>query len=214
MRMFDKLGDFAGALGRGMVAGAIGTAAITLSTMLEARLRRRPPSTAPAEVAEKVLDIEPRTDRAEARLANLVHWDYGTTWGAARGLLDAFGVRGVAGTIAHFGAVWGAALVALPKLGVATPVFRWKPGEIAIDAAHHAVYAAVTGAVFDAFVRSPVSRFARISAALGAGTFARTLRRAGARTNARLRRVPGVRRFVPRPSMGQRFTARITALAA
>jgi hypothetical protein len=60
--------------------------------------------------------------------------------GAARGVLAALGFRGPAATLLHFGAVWGSALVMLPKLDVAPPVREWGVPELAIDAMHHGVY--------------------------------------------------------------------------
>jgi hypothetical protein len=46
-----KLGDVAAAVGKGLFAGAAGTAAMTLSSTIEMRLRRRPASSAPADAA-------------------------------------------------------------------------------------------------------------------------------------------------------------------
>ncbi len=43
-----RVGDLAGSVGKGLVAGLVGTAAMTVSSSLEAELRRRAPSTAPA----------------------------------------------------------------------------------------------------------------------------------------------------------------------
>ena len=81
-------------IGRGILAGAAGTAAMTLSSTLEAKLRGRPYSTAPAKAAARALGIETFDDgEAYARFSNLVHWGYGTGWGVARGMLRASGVR-------------------------------------------------------------------------------------------------------------------------
>lgn len=53
-----RTGDIAGAVGKGLAAGLIGTAAMTISSTIEARVRQREPSTAPADAAAKVLGIE------------------------------------------------------------------------------------------------------------------------------------------------------------
>jgi len=144
------LGDTAAAVGRGLFAGAAGTAAMTVSSTLEAKLRDRGSSSAPADAAGKVLGVEPRDEAGEARFSNVVHWGYGTSWGAVRGLLHVAGIDGAAATAAHFAAVWGGAQVMLPALDVAPPPWESPKVEVAIDAFHHAVYAIATGLAFAA----------------------------------------------------------------
>jgi hypothetical protein len=140
-------------LGRGLLAGLAGTAAMTISTTIEMKLRRRPPSRAPAEAAKKLLRLRARSEKAERRLANLVHWSYGTFWGVARAAVGAAGLRGFAAPAAHFGILWGSALVALPAIGVAPPVYRWPPAEIGTDLVHHAVYVAASDAAYRVLAR-------------------------------------------------------------
>jgi hypothetical protein len=136
-------------IGRGLVASFAGTAAMTISSTLEAKLRGRAASSAPARATAKVLGIESfEDDRAEARFNDLSHWGYGTGWGVVRGLLTAFGLSPRAATIAHGAAVYGAAQVTLPALEIAPPAIFWPKEEIAIDAFHHAVYAAATGGAY------------------------------------------------------------------
>src|SRR3712207_9240685 len=90
-----KLGDVAAAVGKGLFAGAAGTAAMTLSSTIEMKLRGRPASSAPADAAAQVLGVEPKGEKEETRFSTVVHWGYGTSWGAARGLIGAAGLRGV-----------------------------------------------------------------------------------------------------------------------
>jgi hypothetical protein len=135
---------------RGFVAGALGTAAMTVSSTLEMRLRGREPSTVPARAAAKVLGVEPAGDVGAHRFATIVHWAYGSGWGAARGAIGALGLRGASATVAFFVVVWGFELALLPRLDVGVPpVSEWQPPEIAVDALHHAVYATATGAVYE-----------------------------------------------------------------
>ena len=137
-------------IGKGLVAGFAGTAAMTISSTLEARLRNRAPSSAPARATAKVLGIKEFEDEiAKARFNDLSHWGYGTSWGVLRGLLAATGMSPKAATAAHGAAIYGAAQVTLPALEVAPPSIFWGPGEIAIDAFHHAVYAAATGLAYE-----------------------------------------------------------------
>ncbi len=120
-------------IGKGIAAGLVGTAAMTVSSTLEAKLRKRAVSTAPARAAAKALGIELFEDgEAYAKFSNLVHWGYGTGWGVARGVLRAVGVSPRLATPAHFAALWGSAIVTLPKY-----LF------------HHAVYVAAAGAAYE-----------------------------------------------------------------
>jgi hypothetical protein len=144
----------AAAVGKGLFAGAAGTAAMTVSSTLEMKLRGRPGSSSPARAAEKVLGVQPVDAKAEARFANLVHRGYGTAWGAASGLIAAAGLSGPAATAAHLAAVWGSEQVMLPALDVAPPLTEWGAREVAIDAFHHLVYAAATGAAYSLLDRA------------------------------------------------------------
>lgn len=144
-----KLSALATTIGKGLVAGVAGTAAMTVSSTFEAKLRGREFSTAPAKAAQKLLGIKEFTSpAAEARFSNLVHWSYGTGWGVARAVFGRMlGTK--AADAAHFGAVWGSALVMLPALDVAPPAWTWGAEEVAIDALHHAIYVTATGLAYE-----------------------------------------------------------------
>ena len=112
-----KLNTLAASVGKGLLAGFVGTAAMTVSSSLEARLRHRAASSAPARATAKVLGIKEFEDaRSAARFSNLSHWGYGTGWGVVRGLLAAAGLSPRSATAAHGAVVWGSAAVALPAL--------------------------------------------------------------------------------------------------
>src|SRR5215471_18949844 len=123
---------------------------MTISSTLEAKLRGRAPSTAPARATAKALGIASFEDAvAQARFNDLSHWGYGTGWGVVRGLLSAAGLPPRAATLAHGAAVWGTAQVALPAWDIAPPAIFWAPREIAIDALHHTVYTVATGMAYE-----------------------------------------------------------------
>jgi hypothetical protein len=127
---------------------------MTISSSLEARLRGRAPSTAPARATAKVLGIrEFDSELAHARFSDLSHWGYGTGWGVVRGLLGATALSPRRATLAHGAAIYGAAQVTLPALEVAPPAIFWGKEEVAIDLFHHAVYAAATGAAYGLIAR-------------------------------------------------------------
>ena len=123
---------------------------MTLSSTLEMKLREREGSTAPADAAAKVLGIQPRNPAGKARFSNVVHWAYGTGWGAARGVIGAAGLSGPAATGAHFAAIWPSALVMLPATGVAPPPWKWGAAELGVDALHHLVYVTATSVAYAA----------------------------------------------------------------
>ena len=98
------------------MAGFAGTAAMTISSTLEAKLRGRAPSSAPARATAKMLGIKEFEDGvAQARFNDLSHWRYGTSWGVLRRLLGGPGCPPGA-TAAHGAAIYGAAQVTLRAL--------------------------------------------------------------------------------------------------
>lgn len=141
--------ELAASVGRGLLAGLAGTAVMTAVQLFEMKLSGSSPSAAPAEAAEKVLGIEPKDARAEERLSNLIHFAYGTGWGAVRGALQRLGLGGRAATHMHLMLVWGAGIAMFPALGLAPPVTRWSSKQVTRDFLHHAVYAVTTGVVYD-----------------------------------------------------------------
>lgn len=143
------LGAIGAAIGKGLIAGAAGTVAITLSQMIEMRITKRKPSDAPVKAVKKTLHIEPEPGNKGA-FADEVHWVYGSSWGVFRGLLSLAGLTGFAATTAHMAAIWGTAITIEPKLDIAPPITEWEPKDIAVDFFHHAVYALVAGLVYDA----------------------------------------------------------------
>jgi hypothetical protein len=151
------LGRLAGDIGRGILAGAVGTAAMTISSTVEMKLRDRDPSTVPAEAASQVLGVRV-WKQDQAKFANVVHWQYGSSIGALRGLLSAFGLREPLASGIFFTTVWGIALAMVPKLSDAPPLKEWGPEDLAIDAFHHLVYAAATGLAISTLFRARSKR--------------------------------------------------------
>lgn len=150
-----RIGKVAGALGKGLFAGLVGTAAITVSQSVEMILTDRAPSTIPADAAAKVFGIQPVDDEKKSKLANEVHWLYGTSWGLFRGILGAVGIKDSSATLLHFIAIWGGALTIQPSLDLAPPVKQWNLQTIITGGIHHAFYALVAGAVYDAIDAKP-----------------------------------------------------------
>ena len=148
-----RTGRVAADIGIGLAAGLAGTAAITASTMIESKLRGRGESQAPAEAAQKVIGVEATSEENKARFSTMVHWAYGTGWGAARGLLDAAGLSPLAATATHAALVWGAEQAMLPSMKLAPPPTEQGAAELAVDGAHHLLYAVATGAAYSLLSR-------------------------------------------------------------
>lgn len=151
----EKAGNLSGTAGRGLLAGLVGTAAITLSQMIDMKLTGREPSETPVQAAGKVIGFEAKGEEQEEinnknKLNQMVHFAYGTLWGEGRAAISSFGLSGWKATTLHFTAIWATALIMLPSLKVAPPVKKWGAKEIAKDALHHAIYATAAGLTFDA----------------------------------------------------------------
>ena len=146
----NALGELAGAIGKGLLAGLAGTAAITLSQMIEMKITKRQPSDAPIKVASQITGAATADESQKEKLNNEIHYAYGTSWGIVRGLLGFAGLKGLPATLVHFGAIWATELVMLPKYDAAPPVNEQEPKSVAIDALHHAVYAVAAGLAYDA----------------------------------------------------------------
>ncbi|GAB3820870.1 hypothetical protein [Pontibacter rugosus] len=162
------LGD---AIGKGILAGLAGTAAITISQMIEMKITKRGGSSSPSKVAGQVMGVvpsnkkqaselagetvEPEKTNEEvkeehaARFSQLMHWQYGTSWGVPRGLLSLTGLNGLPATALHFAGIWSTAQVMLPAANASEPITKWSPKQIATDVLHHAVYAVAAGLMFD-----------------------------------------------------------------
>ncbi|MCJ8163221.1 hypothetical protein MKJ04_00095 [Pontibacter sp. E15-1] len=140
----------AGGIGIGVVAGLVGTAVLTAAQMLEMQISGREPSNTPYKAVKKTFGIKAQSEEDKELLTNVTHFAYGTTWGIPRGIMAAFGTNSIAGTTAHFSAVWGTELGMLPAMDVSEPITKWSTKAIAQDAMFHAIYAVATGLTADA----------------------------------------------------------------
>jgi len=94
------------ALGRGLVAGLLGTAAMTTSSTAEAKL-----SGGPAQLRRRLrpmVGVVPRIRPVRIASTTLAHWWYGTAWGTFRSACDVAVLGGPMATLLHRVAVWGA----------------------------------------------------------------------------------------------------------
>lgn len=134
---------------RGLLAGLVGTVAMTISEMIEMRATGREASTVPAQVGSTLLGVHPDSDEQTGRLNTVVHWGHGALLGATRGLMSITGLRGLQATLGHFAAFWIGDVALYKVLGIAPAPWRWKRQELVIDVLHKGVYALVTGAAYE-----------------------------------------------------------------
>jgi uncharacterized membrane protein len=142
------------AVGRGVAAAAVGTAAMTSAQVWLRGFTGGEGSDAPAKVGEKILGAFGVKVRKRQRpaLGTAMHALYGTSWGVPFGLLHGRGgptspAKGLA-----FGfEVWLVSLADLPALGVAEPVWRQSPASVAQDLGFHLVFGLATAAAYEAF---------------------------------------------------------------
>jgi len=146
----NALGELGSAIGKGLIAGLAATVAITISQMIEMKITKREPSEAPVKVAKETVGVKPASPELKEQLANELHWAYGTSWGIARGIIGLTGLKGIPAALVHFGSIWGASMLMLPKFNAAPPVYKEEPKVIAIDGFHHLVYALTATVVYDA----------------------------------------------------------------
>jgi hypothetical protein len=140
----STLGDVAAAVGRGIFAGLAGTAAMTAGQAVEMKLRGRPGSTTPGDLAAGLLGVEAVGEAERQRFSNLVHWTWGTGWGVLRGLLATSGLRGVPVLVTHFAIVLGGDFALLACRGLAPPPWRWTRQELVFEALHKGVLTTTT----------------------------------------------------------------------
>ena len=147
--------DILKAAGLGLVAGLVGTAALTLAERLEMALTGREPSTVPGQVGVKVAGREPGANpELVERLNPVVHWGHGIGLGAARGLLDAAGLGPLAATLVFYPVVFGGDAALYRALGIAPAPWHWSRAELATDLFGKGVLAFATSGAYIALENS------------------------------------------------------------
>jgi hypothetical protein len=152
-------------LARGVVAGIVGTAAMTGYQLAVAKARGKPLGTpvphrwadapAPAQVAKKAAEAVGQGRRFTREdvplLTNTMHWLYGVSWGAVYGLIG--GRDPVTSGVALGTGVWAASYAELVPFGIYEPPWRTPPAELALDLSYHLVYGMAVAGVFAALDR-------------------------------------------------------------
>ncbi len=140
---------------RGLLAGAAGVAAMTLAEKLEQPVTRRPNSFVPAHTLERLLRLPHKPDEERLWLNWTMHWGQGILLGIARALMSRSGFRGPVGSFLFLNLRLLNDQALENATGVGAPPWTWPRDEQAVDIAHKAIYAFVTGLVADRLVRDP-----------------------------------------------------------
>jgi hypothetical protein len=157
-----------GALIRGALAGAVGTAA--MDSLLFARYRRGGGTSrfldwefsagitnweeapAPAQVGRRLVEglLQVQLPPTRARLVNnLTHWAFGIANGAPYGLVAGSLPTALVRYGLPFGAaVWSSGYVVLPAAGLYEPIWKYDVKTLANDLSAHLVFGLTTAAVF------------------------------------------------------------------
>jgi hypothetical protein len=157
-----------GAVARGLAAGVVGTGCMTAWQTLATRLqgsgnqsggeRSEEPkdpwedASAPAKVAKRIGEGVFHKDVPAdliPLLTNVMHWGYGTGWGAVHGLIAGSTRRSGIRQGALFGAgVWASSYAQLVPMGLYAPPWTYPPGELALDLSYHLVYGTGVAAAY------------------------------------------------------------------
>ena len=140
---------------RSVLAGATGTAALTLAYAAERRLRPAvsgpldyDDSLVPGQIVAGVLHLPSVTNREKNDLGLALRWGYGSAFGLWHGLLRCRLSEPSAS--AAFGAtLMTATLTLFPLLGRTPPPWRWPPSVIATAFGTHAAYVGAVAVVGD-----------------------------------------------------------------
>jgi hypothetical protein len=136
-------------IARGMVAGVAGTVVMTaFQKFVEIPLTGRETSYAPADFAQRILPIKPRTGQGREQLNTVTHFALGTMWGTAYGLTARAGLRGAKAVAVVFPVVYSTDVLLNTALGLYKPG-TWSAQDWTVDLANKFVQAAATGALYD-----------------------------------------------------------------
>jgi hypothetical protein len=144
---------------KGLVAGLVGTATMTLAQGAEYVLTPARPSDAPAQVADKLsrrLGLGRIKRRNKAAVNQGMHWLYGSAWGIPYGVFAATAKARPELTGPMFGLlVWGVGLAQEPALGIADPPWKRSVQSLGSEAFFHVVYGIGAGAALRVLRNAP-----------------------------------------------------------
>jgi hypothetical protein len=142
-------------LGKGLLAGAAGAAAMTVCEKIEQIITHRPDSYVPGHTLERLLGLPTKPDSERLGLNWAMHWGQGIVLGAVRGLMAEKGIRGPVGSFLFMNLRLLNDQTLENATGVGALPWTWPVDEQVIDLLHKASYAFATGAVADLLIPGP-----------------------------------------------------------
>ncbi len=140
---------------RSVIAGAAGTATMTLAYAAERRLRpnfHKPldydDSLVPGQIVAGIMHLPAATAREDNDLGLALRWGYGSAFGMWHGLLRRH-IGEPRASLGFFATLMTATLTMFPLLGRTPPPWRWPPSVIATAFGTHVAYVAAVAAVDD-----------------------------------------------------------------
>ena len=145
---------------RSVIAGAAGTATLTLAYACERRLRKRrqgpldyDDSLVPGQIVASVMHLPHVTDREDRDLGLLLRWSYGSAFGMLHGALHRV-IPEPWASAAFGGTLFTATLTLFPLLGRTPPPWRWPADVMATSLGTHVAYVVGVAAVDDSIRRT------------------------------------------------------------
>ena len=145
---------------RSVIAGAAGTATLTLAYACERRLRKRrqgpldyDDSLVPGQIVASVMHLPHVTDREDRDLGLLLRWSYGSAFGMLHGALHRV-IPEPWASAAFGGTLMTATLTLFPLLGRTPPPWRWPADVMATSLGTHVAYVVGVAAVDDSIRRT------------------------------------------------------------
>src|SRR3954471_12609117 len=140
---------------RGLAAGLVGVAAMTIAEKIEQAFTHRPNSFVPAHTLERLLRLPHKPDSQRRDLNWAMHWGQGILLGATRGLMAERGLRGPVGSFLFLNLRLLNDQTLENATGVGAPPWTWPVDEQVIDLLHKGIYAFTTGLIADRLVTGP-----------------------------------------------------------
>jgi hypothetical protein len=144
---------------RSVLAGAAGTAAMTLSYAAERRLRSRhrgpldyDDSLVPGQIVASIMHLPSVTAREDEDLGLALRWGYGSAFGLWHGILR----RRIGepwATLVFAATLMSATFSLFPLLGRTPPPWRWPPDVMGTCLGTHAAYICAVGIADDGIRR-------------------------------------------------------------
>ena len=144
--------------GRGVLAGLVGVAAMTVSEKAEQRVTGRQNSYVPGRTLKTMLTGTASQQDQPLLWNHAMHWGTGAALGVLRGVWAVIGLRGPQAHLAYTVVRLATDQTLENGAGTGAPPRTWPRREQVVDVTHKALYALVTGLVAERLVPPDLER--------------------------------------------------------